>query len=62
MTWTGRSGRPGVPDAGWSAPSWEPQWGGRGLTDGESRVVAAEFAAAAPRHGMDRSDLLACTL
>ena len=31
-------------DAGWSAPSWEPQWGGRGLTDTQSRIVAAEFA------------------
>ena len=50
-------------DAGLAAPSWEPQWGGRGLTDTESRVVAAEFAAVGARGtGMDRSDLLACTI
>ncbi len=50
-------------DAGWSAPSWEPEWGGRGLTDTESRSVATEFAEAGARGtGMDRSDLLACTI
>jgi len=50
-------------DAGWSAPSWEPQWGGRGLTDAQSRIVAKEFVAVGARgSGMDRSDLLACTL
>jgi len=50
-------------DAGWSAPSWEPQWGGRGLSDGQSRIVAEEFVAVGARgSGMDRSDLLACTL
>jgi len=50
-------------DAGWSAPSWEPQWGGRSLSDAESRIVAAEFAEAGVRGtGMDRSDLLACTI
>ncbi len=50
-------------DAGWSAPGWEPQWGGRGLSDAESRAVAHEFAAVGARGtGMDRSDLLACTV
>jgi alkylation response protein AidB-like acyl-CoA dehydrogenase len=50
-------------DAGWSAPSWEPQWGGCGLSDGQSRIVAQEFVAVGARgSGMDRSDLLACTL
>lgn len=50
-------------DAGLSAPSWEPQWGGRGLSDSQSRIVAAEFAAVGARGtGMDRSDLLACTV
>ena len=50
-------------DAGFSAPSWEPQWGGRDLTDAESRVVAQEFAEVGARGtGMDRSDLLACTI
>lgn len=57
-TWAQR-----VFDAGWAAPSWEPQWGGRGLTDTESRSVAAEFADVGARGtGMDRSDLLACTI
>jgi alkylation response protein AidB-like acyl-CoA dehydrogenase len=50
-------------DAGLAAPSWEPQWGGRGLTDSQSRLLAAEFAAVGARGtGMDRSDLLACTV
>jgi alkylation response protein AidB-like acyl-CoA dehydrogenase len=52
-----------VVDAGWAVPSWEPQWWGRGLTDTQSRIVAAEFAAVGARGaGQDRSDLLACTL
>ncbi|MEI6252304.1 MAG: acyl-CoA dehydrogenase family protein [Mycobacteriaceae bacterium] len=56
--WTRR-----VFDAGWSAPSWEPQWGGRSLTEAQSRIVAQEFVAVGARgSGMDRSDLLACTL
>ena len=50
-------------EAGWSAPSWEPQWGGRDLTGGQSRLVAEEFAAVGARGtGQDRSDLLACTV
>ena len=50
-------------DAGWSAPSWEPRWGGRLLTEAQSRIVAAEFASVGARGtGQDRSDLLACTL
>jgi alkylation response protein AidB-like acyl-CoA dehydrogenase len=50
-------------DAGWAAPSWEPEFGGRGLTDPQSRVVAAEFAAVGARgSGQDRADMLACTV
>jgi alkylation response protein AidB-like acyl-CoA dehydrogenase len=50
-------------EAGWSVPSWEPEWWGRGLSDPQSRIVAAEFAAVgAPGAGHDRSDMLACTL
>jgi alkylation response protein AidB-like acyl-CoA dehydrogenase len=50
-------------DNGWSAPSWAPEWHGRGLTDAESRVVAEEFAAVgAPGTGHDRANLFACTL
>ena len=50
-------------EAGWAVPSWEPRWWGRGLTDAESRIVAAEFAAVGARGaGQDRSDLMACTL
>jgi alkylation response protein AidB-like acyl-CoA dehydrogenase len=56
--WTQR-----VFDAGWSAPSWEPEWGGRGLSDAQSRIVAAEFAAVgAYGTGADRADMLACTI
>ena len=52
-----------VVDAGWAVPSWEPQWWGRGLSDAQSRIVAAEFAAVgAPGSGHDRADMLACTL
>ena len=52
-----------VVDAGWAVPSWEPQWWGRGLTDAQSRIVAAEFAAVgAPGSGHDRADMMACTL
>ena len=50
-------------DAGWAAPSWEPEFGGRELTDAQSRIVAAEFAAVGARGtGADRSDMLACTV
>jgi alkylation response protein AidB-like acyl-CoA dehydrogenase len=52
-----------VLDNGWSAPSWEPQWYGRGLSDAESRIVATEFAqVGAPGTGHDRANLFACTL
>jgi len=50
-------------DAGWSAPSWESKWGGRGLSSAQSRLVAAEFAAVgAYGTGADRADMLACTV
>lgn len=49
--------------AGWAAPSWSPECYGRGLTDRQSRLVAAEFAeAGAPGSGHDRADLFACTV
>ncbi|MBS9533276.1 acyl-CoA dehydrogenase family protein [Mycobacterium sp. M1] len=52
-----------VVDAGWAVPSWEPAWFGRGLSDRQSRLVAAEFrSAGAPGSGHDRANLLACTL
>ncbi|MDT5015524.1 MAG: hypothetical protein QOD39_1684, partial [Mycobacterium sp.] len=50
-------------EAGWTVPSWEPEWYGRGFSDTQSRIVAAEFAAAgAPGTGHDRANLFACTL
>ena len=50
-------------DAGWAAPSWEPEFGGRGLSEPQSRIVAAEFAAVGARGtGQDRADMLACTV
>ena len=50
-------------EAGWTVPSWEPQWWGRGLTDSQSRIVATEFAAVgAPGSGYDRADMMAATL
>jgi alkylation response protein AidB-like acyl-CoA dehydrogenase len=52
-----------VVEAGWAVPSWEPEWYGRGLSDTQSRLVAAEFAAVgAPGCGHDRANLFACTL
>jgi alkylation response protein AidB-like acyl-CoA dehydrogenase len=52
-----------VVDAGWAVPSWEPEWYGRGLSDSQSRLVAAEFTAVgAPGSGHDRANLFACTL
>jgi alkylation response protein AidB-like acyl-CoA dehydrogenase len=50
-------------DAGWAVPSWEPEWYGRGLSDAQSRLAAAEFATAGvPGCGHDRANLFACTL
>jgi alkylation response protein AidB-like acyl-CoA dehydrogenase len=50
-------------EGGWAVPSWEPEWYGRGLSDAQSRIVAAEFAAVgAPGTGHDRANLFACTL
>ncbi len=52
-----------VVDAGWAVPSWEPEWYGRGLSDAQSRIAAAEFAAVgAPGCGHDRANLFVCTL
>jgi alkylation response protein AidB-like acyl-CoA dehydrogenase len=51
-----------VVEAGWAAPSWSAQWGGRGLSPEQSRIVARAFAAAgAPGSGQDRSNLWANT-
>ncbi len=50
-------------EAGWAVPSWEAEWYGRGLSDSQSRIVAAEFAAVgAPGTGHDLANLFACTL
>jgi alkylation response protein AidB-like acyl-CoA dehydrogenase len=50
-------------EAGWAVPSWEPEWYGRGLSNSQSRIVAAEFAAVgAPGTGHDLANLFACTL
>jgi alkylation response protein AidB-like acyl-CoA dehydrogenase len=52
-----------VVDAGWATPSWEPEFYGRGLSDAQSRMAAAEFAAVgASGCGHDRANLFACTL
>ena len=52
-----------VVDAGSATPSWEPEFYGRGLTDSQSRLVAAEFAdVGAHGCGHDRGNLFACTL
>ena len=52
-----------VVDAGWAVPGWEPEWYGRGVSDAQSRLVAAEFAAVGAHGcGPDRGNLFACTL
>src|ERR1700743_3344459 len=52
-----------VVDAGVAAPSWEPECYGRGVSDAQSRLVAAEFAAVGAHGcGHDRGNLFACTL
>ena len=52
-----------VVEAGWAVPSWAPECYGRGLSDAQSRLAAAEFAAVgAPGCGHDRANLFACTL
>lgn len=52
-----------VVGAGWATPSWEPDFYGRGLSDAQSRLVAAEFAAVGAHGcGHDRGNLFACTL
>ena len=52
-----------VVDAGWAVPSWEPEWYGHGVSDAQSRLVAAEFAAVGAHGcGHDRGNLFACTL
>lgn len=52
-----------VVDAGWATPSWEPEFYGRGVSDAQSRLVAAEFAAVGAHGcGHDRGNLFACTL
>ncbi|MEB3020251.1 acyl-CoA dehydrogenase family protein [[Mycobacterium] crassicus] len=52
-----------VLDAGWTVPSWEPNYYGRGLSDRQSRLVTAEFTAVgAPGSGHDRADLFSCTI
>lgn len=67
QNWTPDIDRPAwaqrVVEAGWAVPSWDQQWYGRGLSDPQSRIVAAEFArVGAPGSGHDRANLFACTL
>ncbi|MCC5886745.1 MAG: acyl-CoA dehydrogenase family protein [Gammaproteobacteria bacterium] len=52
-----------VVDAGWAAPRWPEQWGGRGLSDDDALVVEEEFnRVGAPGCGQDRSHVSANTL
>lgn len=51
-----------VRDAGWAAPRWPEEWGGRGLSDAQARIVEHAFAAfGAPGAGQDRTNLWANT-
>ena len=51
-----------VVEARWAAPSWPTQWHGRGLSDGQARIIEREFAAVgAPGAGQDRTNLWANT-
>ncbi|HEY1559905.1 MAG TPA: acyl-CoA dehydrogenase family protein [Caulobacteraceae bacterium] len=52
-----------VAQARWAVPRWPQAWFGRGLSDGEARIVEREFAAVgAPGAGQDRANLWANTL
>ena len=52
-----------VVEAGWAAPRWPKQWGGRELPDAQARIIEREFAAVgAPGTGQDRTNLWANTL
>lgn len=52
-----------VVDARWAVPRWPTLWMGRGLSDGQARIVESEFAAVgAPGAGQDRTNLWANTL
>ncbi|HEY1415593.1 MAG TPA: acyl-CoA dehydrogenase family protein, partial [Caulobacteraceae bacterium] len=52
-----------VADARWAVPRWPQAWFGRGLSDGQARIVEREFAAVgAPGAGQDRTNLWANTL
>jgi alkylation response protein AidB-like acyl-CoA dehydrogenase len=51
-----------VADARWAVPRWPEEWGGRGLPDGQAKIVEREFAKlGAPGTGQDRSNLWANT-
>ena len=51
-----------VRDAGWAVPRWPEEWYGRGLSNGQAKIVERAFAAAgAPGAGQDRSNLWANT-
>lgn len=52
-----------VVEARWAAPSWPVEWGGRGLSEDQARIVAEEFnRVGAPGSGQDRTNLWANTL
>jgi alkylation response protein AidB-like acyl-CoA dehydrogenase len=51
-----------VRDAGWAVPRWDPEWGGRGLSNEQAKIVERAFAkVGAPGAGQDRSNLWANT-
>jgi alkylation response protein AidB-like acyl-CoA dehydrogenase len=52
-----------VVEARWAVPTWPAAWHGRGLNDGQARLIEREFAAVgAPGAGQDRINLWANTL
>ncbi|GGC66143.1 acyl-CoA dehydrogenase family protein [Chelatococcus reniformis] len=52
-----------VVEARWAVPRWPAEWGGRGLPDGQARIIERAFAAVgAPGSGQDRTNLWANTL
>jgi len=52
-----------VVEARWAVPRWQTAWFGRGLKDGQARIIEREFArVGAPGAGQDRTNLWANTL
>jgi alkylation response protein AidB-like acyl-CoA dehydrogenase len=59
----GRSWQQRVFEAGWAAPTWPPEWYGRGFSNEQAKIIERAFAeVGAPGAGQDRTNLFANTI